>query len=124
MRTPRPLFPVLAVVGVVGLLQGCDDGGQPVAFADVEHGREQFVGYGCGACHQVDGIRQARGRVGPDLSDLPDQRIVAGQLPNTPEQVSAFIQNPQEYAPGTGMPNLGVTPEDAEAITAFLFDQG
>ncbi|GGI03019.1 c-type cytochrome [Egicoccus halophilus] len=125
MRRPTPLLPALLVAVLMVVLQACDDGGQEVlALGDVDHGRELFVGYGCGACHQVGGIRQARGRVGPDLDGLADQRMIAGSLPNTPEQLAAFIQNPQQHAPGTGMPDVGVTPDDAEDLVAFLLDQG
>jgi putative membrane protein len=47
---------------------------------------------------------------GRRLDDLAEQRIIAGSLPNTPEHVAAFIQDPQGTVPGTGMPNLGVSP--------------
>lgn len=122
---PRPWLPLALVAAMLAGLQACDRDPAPgAAGGDPQHGRELFVGYGCGACHQVSGVRQAVGRVGPDLDDLPDQRMVAGQLPNTPELVAAFIQNPQQTAPGTGMPDVGVTAEDAADLVAFLFDEG
>jgi cytochrome c len=118
-----PLLPLVFVAALMMALSAC--GGEDrreVALGDADHGRELFVGYGCGACHQLGGVRQAVGRVGPRLDGLAEQRIIAGSLPNTPEHVAAFIQDPPASVPGTGMPNVGVSPEDAADLTAFLLE--
>jgi cytochrome c len=117
-----PLVPLLLVAVLVVVAGGCNGDAPEVAFGDAEQGRELFVGYGCGACHQVSGVRAANGRVGPNLDRLHAQRMVAGVLPNTPEFVAAFIQDPQAHAPNSGMPDVGVTPEDAADIAAFLLE--
>lgn len=121
----RRLGACFAVVGVLAALGACDQGSdpQPTAVGDADHGRALFVEYGCAACHQVRGVRTADGRVGPALDGLRDQRIIAGVLPNTPEFLAAFIQQPQEYAPNTAMPDLDVGPEDAGHLTAFLLER-
>jgi cytochrome c len=76
--------------------------------------------YGCGSCHRIPGVAGAVGRVGPDLGNLADRSYLAGNLPNTPQNLMAWIQDPQGIEPGTAMPNLGVTTEDARDIATFL----
>lgn len=122
-RSPRSAWrPFLAVLALLAAVAACGDETPEVAIGDASHGRELFVGYGCGACHQVGGVRQAVGRVGPRLDDLHEQRIIAGVLPNTPELLAAFLQDPPAYAPNTAMPDVGVTPEDAADLAAFLLE--
>jgi cytochrome c1 len=75
---------------------------------------------GCGACHVIPGIRMAQGRVGPELRDLRRQVYIAGSLPNTPENLVAWVRQPQHIDPATAMPNLGLTQQDAADIAAYL----
>lgn len=120
-----------ALVAAVLAVAACDGGRgvgttEQVVGADIgdsDRGRELFVGYGCGACHQVGGVRSAVGRVGPALDDLADQRIIGGVLPNTPEQLAAWIRDPRAYSEDSGMPNVGVTAEDSYDIASFLLER-
>ena len=105
------------VILVAAALVACRQA--PVA-QEVEQGRAAFVGYGCHTCHSVGDIRQANARVGPRLDGFADQRIIAGRLPNNPPNLVRFIQNPQEVSPGSAMPNMNVSDEDAAAIAAYL----
>lgn len=133
-RTPSARLPVLLVIALALAITSCQsqrgDGttgpgaSAGVAYGDAEHGREAFVAYGCGACHRLEGVGTARGRVGPALDDLAEQRIIAGVLPNTPEMLAAWIRDPQEHDPATGMPDLDVTEQDAADISAFLLEGG
>lgn len=77
--------------------------------------------YGCGSCHVIPGLRSADGQVGPPLTDFAHRAYIAGTVPNTPEQLIAWIRVPQAIEPGTVMPNMGVTPEDARDIAAYLY---
>jgi cytochrome c2 len=86
-----------------------------------EQGRRALVKYGCGACHMVAGVAGARGKVGPPLTGVAERAYIAGNLPNTPENLMLWVMDPQGVEPGTAMPNLGVTEEDARAITAFFY---
>ncbi len=92
----------------------------PGPAGDPERGRLAIERHGCGACHVIEGIRQARGRVGPKLVDLHEQSYIAGVLPNDPENLAAWITHPQRHAPGTAMPDLGVTPDEALDIASHL----
>ncbi|MEX2672943.1 MAG: c-type cytochrome [Phycisphaeraceae bacterium] len=88
---------------------------------DVQRGRAAIIAHGCGACHTIPGIREARGRVGPQLIRFRDQTYIAGRLPNTPDQLLAWIQNPRDLVPGTAMPNLGVSEAEARDIVTYLY---
>lgn len=46
---------------------------------------------------------------------------IAGRLPNRPDMLAQWISNPQALVPDTAMPNMGVSPSDAQAMAAYLF---
>lgn len=121
LRLPR----LVAVLGALVLvLTACGAGGsEPAAVGDPARGHDRFVALNCGSCHRVDGMAQAQGRAGPALDDLATKRMIAGSLPMTPEFLAAWIQDPPAYAPDTGMPDLGVSAEDARDIAAWLLDR-
>jgi cytochrome c len=80
--------------------------------------------YGCGACHVIPGVRTARGKTGPPLSDFGDRAYIAGALPNRPEHLVRWIRDPHSVEPGTVMPNLGVSDADARHIASYLYTLG
>ena len=79
--------------------------------------------YGCGSCHTIDHIPDARGLVGPPLTNIRSRMYVAGMLTNNGPNLARWIQNPHEINDRTAMPNLGVTPQDAADIAAFLYSE-
>ncbi len=90
---------------------------------DADRGREAFVAYGCTGCHTAAGIRGPEVRIGPSLHDLRENTYIAGALPNEPDNLIAWIMNPQSIEPGTAMPNLGVSDRDARDMAAYLYSQ-
>lgn len=110
----------LVVAGAA--LAACGDEG-PVRYASAERGHDLIERFGCGSCHVIDGVDGANGRVGPPLTDFEDSRFIAGRLPNTPQNAVRWILNPQAVEPRTIMPNLGLTPGQAEAIVEYLYTQ-
>ena len=119
---------VAAVVMVVGyVFVQTANGGIPVTpeytleYAEPHMGPILLQKYGCGSCHTVSGVRTARGKVGPDLSAVAERAYLAGNLPNSPANLIAWIRSPQSIEPGTAMPDLGVTESDARHIAAFLY---
>lgn len=86
-----------------------------------EHGRELIEGYGCGGCHTIPGVHNANGVVGPPLMFFSRRTMIAGELPNTPQNLVHWIQNPRAVEPGTAMPDLGLSPEQANDIAAYLY---
>src|SRR5947199_148123 len=77
---------------------------------------------GCGACHTIAGIPGATGNIGPNLAGVASRnRIAAGAVPNNgPDDLKRWIMNPPALKPGTAMPNLGLTDDEATKIVAYL----
>jgi cytochrome c len=88
---------------------------------DPDKGIAAIGRYGCGSCHDIPGIRSARGTVGPPLGRIAVRTYLAGRLSNTPANMMLWIQHPQHVERGTAMPEMGVTADDARDITAFLY---
>lgn len=89
---------------------------------DPARGRELVQQYGCGACHVIPGIGLGTGTVGPPLTRFGERQYIAGTLANTPDNMVAWIVNPQRINPRTAMPNTGVTPDEAFHMAAYLYD--
>ena len=96
---------------------------QPVLDGDPARGRAIIATgvHGCAACHIIPGIRFPAGIVGPPLGGLAQRGFIAGQLPNRTDVLVAFLQNPPALVPQTGMPNVGLTLEQAQHIAAYLY---
>jgi cytochrome c oxidase subunit 2 len=74
---------------------------------------------GCAACHRLAG--QMDGQGGPDLTHFAQRAtIAAGVLANTPDNLRAWLLDPQAIKPGTLMPRTGVTSEDVDRLVAYL----
>jgi mono/diheme cytochrome c family protein len=77
--------------------------------------------YGCAACHAIPDIRFPKGNVGPPLAGMAGRSLIAGHLPNKPGVLVAFLRDPPALAPLTGMPNVGLSVEQARDIAAYLY---
>jgi cytochrome c oxidase subunit II len=88
--------------------------------AEAQLGKRYFMEDGCAACHTIAGTA-AEGTVGPVLTHLAGRRTLAADtIPNTPEYLFRWIQNPQSVKPGAKMPGLGLGRRKYEAIVAYL----
>lgn len=115
---------VLALVCAGMALGGCQDKSAPkwrITGADPARGPALIKTYGCDACHTVPGVRQARGTVGPPLSQFARRTYIAGTLHNQPDNLIRWIRDPQHVLPGVAMPDTGVTARDARDIAAYLY---
>lgn len=92
-----------------------------VLSSNPDRGRVLLRQHGCGACHIVPGVSQARGKVGPKLDRLRHSIYVAGVIPHTPQNLVSWIQDPKEIDPRTAMPDLGVNGQDARDMAAYLY---
>jgi cytochrome c len=86
-------------------------------------GRRLIASYGCGSCHSIPGIPGADAMAAPPLNCFYERTYIAGRLANTRQNLSRWIQNPQQVEPGTAMPNLGVRSEEADDIASYLYHQ-
>lgn len=104
-------------------LAACGDGPSfPGASApgDARRGQQLLAQYQCGSCHAIPDVPAARGTVGPALDAYGQRSYIAGHLPNNPEMLARWIVNPQALVPGTPMPAMGVSLEDARDMAAYL----
>jgi cytochrome c oxidase subunit 2 len=90
-----------------------------VAAAGVAEGAALYAKSACVGCHTIRGV--SAGVVGPDLTHFGSrQTVAAGILPNTLENVAAWIKDPPAIKPAAKMPSLGLTDEQTRAIAAYL----
>jgi len=90
---------------------------------DPARGKDLIVKYGCKTCHTIKSIDGPNGVVGPPLDDIKSRSYIAGVLTNTPAHIQQWIMDPPKVKPGTAMPKLGVTEQEAQDIAAFLYSQ-
>jgi cytochrome c2 len=82
---------------------------------------KRLIAQHCAACHQIPGIQEAHGNVGPSLAGIAHQQIIAGYLPNTPETLTRWIEHPQRVLPGNAMPEMRLTHAQSQSIAAYLY---
>jgi cytochrome c oxidase subunit 2 len=113
---------------------------QQTAQADdlVARGREIFLSRQCVICHAVANTT-ARGIIGPSLTRFADRPTIgAGALPNTQENLEAWIRSPRSIKAGALMPGTevgapapsapngppfpptGLTDDEVRAVAAYL----
>jgi mono/diheme cytochrome c family protein len=85
-----------------------------------ERGERALHQYACVTCHEIPRVVGANAPVGPPLGGVGARTMLGGVLPNSPENLVRWIREPQRYAPGSAMPDLGVSEGDAADIAAFL----
>lgn len=88
---------------------------------DPRNGAKQIVEIGCGACHTIPGITGADALVGPPLEKVGRRIFLAGYLRNTPDNMIAWLKNPQTILPGNAMPDMHLTQQQARDIAAYLY---
>lgn len=89
-------------------------------YGNPQRGKELIRSYDCGSCHTIPGIYTARGMVGPPLFFFGRRTMIAGELPNSPDNLVRWIQNPKAIEPGTAMPDLGISSDQAHDMAAYL----
>ena len=122
--TPAGARTVAIVIAGV-LVSSCDrasgDDRYHLTNADPGRGRTAIARYGCGSCHTIPGVIGASGKVGPPLGEVSQRVFIAGVLPNDPDNMIRWIENPPAIDSKTAMPNMGVTPRDARDIASYLY---
>ena len=117
-------------------VESADDGAEPEVeipfeevFASADAGAGEKLWRGCQACHKLDGSNGTgpylNGVVGRDkgTSDGYAYSEVLASMEGdwTPENLSGFLANPKEYAPGTKMSYSGMKDvEDRANLIAYL----
>jgi mono/diheme cytochrome c family protein len=121
MRT----LPRLSSADYRALVQTTPEAAIPTAQApqgapDARRGKDAIEQYACATCHAIPGTIGEHAPVGPPLTRIAQRRYLGGVVANTPENLVQWLRAPQKLAPGSAMPNLGVTERDARDIAAYL----
>lgn len=130
MRKPfidcRPYARLTCLLGCALLASACDTRDMPAPPAsatppgNAERGQRLLAQFQCGACHQIPDVPAARSHMGPSLANMGKQSYIAGQFPNQPETLVRWIVDPQAMQPGTLMPAMGVSADQARDMAAYL----
>jgi cytochrome c2 len=88
---------------------------------DPDRGAEVIRANRCGSCHTIPHVRGAHGVVAPPLTQFALRSFIAGELPNTPDNLIRWIEDPQAVEHKTAMPKIGLSERDARDAAAFLY---
>lgn len=110
------------MLGLCLALAGCGEREAALAAGggDPARGQRLMAQYQCTACHAIPDVPGAAGNAGPPLAQFGRRSYIAGGIPNTPEALTRWLDNPQSMKPGTPMPDLGVSFDEARHMAAYL----
>jgi cytochrome c oxidase subunit 2 len=98
--------------------QQLTDAATPSVAIDTQ-GEAVFLAH-CSACHTVRGTG-AGGILGPDLTHIMTRHTLgAGTVPNDPDSLKSWINNAQDFKPGSRMPTLDLPQQELAAVTAYV----
>jgi cytochrome c oxidase subunit II len=86
-------------------------------------GKAVFESLACVNCHNISGLGQgsAGAKFGPDLTHLMSrQTLGSGVINNTPENLRAWVNDPQVAKPGCLMPSMKLTPDELTKVVNYL----
>ena len=126
MRRLPALTALAAAASLVLLVTGCRGGRETppaeiVPGGNAQAGAQVIESYRCGVCHTIPGIRDADGLVAPPLILFARRTFIGGELPNTPPNLIRWIRDPPSVEPGTAMPALGLSEQQARDAAAYLY---
>ena len=87
---------------------------------DAAAGRRALDQYACTTCHVIPLVTGATKQVGPPLGGMAKRSYIGGALANTHANMVRWLKSPPEVKPGTAMPDLGVSDQDAHDLAAYL----
>ena len=94
---------------------GLTPGSEQAARGQVVFNRES-----CAGCHAVRGT-SATATIGPDLSNFGERQSIGSlTVPNTPENLSRWITEPDRVKPGNLMPPTALSADDLAAVVAYM----
>ena len=94
----------------------------PVESSDAlaQQGKLTLLSGACIGCHTIEGTA-AQGKVGPNLTHFGSRTgIAGGSLTNTEGNLKRWLTNPPAVKPGSVMPNLNLSKQEVDALTAYL----
>lgn len=88
-----------------------------------EQGKTLMITKGCSSCHQLTKLPAAKGLVGPPLDNMAAQSYIAGVLPNSRENLTQFLLEPQKFHADTAMPTPDITQQEARRLADYLWQE-
>ena len=85
-----------------------------------EEGKTLFISKACIGCHTIQGMPEAQGTVGPELTHQASNSMIVDVLPNTEENLLKYLKDPAAVKSGALMPPPNLTDGEIEALIAFL----
>lgn len=113
----------LGIAGLAGCSSEAADPAPPLKMnvsGDAARGLQLLAQYQCGSCHAIPGVPAARGINGPSLQAFGKRSYIAGRIPNFQPALAEWLVSPAALVPDTTMPSMGVSPEDARHMAAYL----
>ncbi len=93
---------------------------KPPVSEEAKKGAELFQQKTCPDCHAISGT-DAASHIGPDLSHIGSREtLFSGMKPNTPDNLSEWLTNPQKVKDGAMMPNFIMSKEEVNELTTYL----
>ena len=82
-------------------------------------GKQTFSQGLCIACHTINGV--SAGVVGPNLNHVGSRLTLAGAtMPMNDENLKKWLTDPPAHKPGSLMPFQNLTPQQVDALAAYL----
>jgi cytochrome c oxidase subunit II len=82
-------------------------------------GGRLYLEHKCGDCHAVS-PSDTRSLIGPPLTHVASRMRLGGDLPNTPENMALWVNEPQSVKPGNRMPDQHLSAPEVQALTAYM----
>lgn len=122
LRIAAPLaLSALAVPFALGCRATAGEHAAQLTGGNAERGQRDIAAFGCGSCHVIPGVAGAHGTVGPPLGGIALRTYIAGVLPNTPDNMLRWLEDPPAVDSLTAMPALGLTDPTARDVAAYLY---
>lgn len=110
----------LALAPLLAACSGPPDEARKDDEASAAHGRVLLARYHCGSCHSIPNVPASQGKLAVSLDAYGKRSYIAGRVANEPATLARWIVDPASIVPGTLMPNLGVSPDDARSMALYL----
>lgn len=115
------IFYLVPILLALGACQSAPDDRHAMPGADPQAGLRLIQEVGCGSCHTIPGLAWPQGQVGPALAKFADQTLIGGRLPNRPDVLAAYVRNAPALTPGTTMPPMPLSEDEARDVAAYLY---
>jgi cytochrome c2 len=111
----------IGTVCLGALAASCAPAHAPSGIGDPHLGAQIVEREACGSCHVIPGKADGFGVVGPSLKGIGRRAVIAGFLPNRPDEMVRWLRSPQAILPRSTMPDMGLTDKQARNIAAYLY---